>query len=404
MTGNIEVSTFIGYQINSEYHDEEEIEELGNQLEQYLHNRNVTLDLDYGTFVPGRSVLKQVSESIQKANVCIFDISENNPNVLFESGYALGGDKNIILLKNKKSSESGIRPPTDLSGYIRTQYEDGALTDQVGEIGDAIYDFVQNSHPARFYLRSLWGLDNVSNTIIACSRMPMDDSAAEFEDYIEHRRYGDLDALISLRETLHRLYPNMSILTTAAISRNELPDILESSNLVILGGLDLNPVFLDFERWSPFSYDYGESEEAEEIYVRDGVNDERLSFEYDESTQRATDHGFFVKRSLNGSNRRKLIIIGGAHTWGVLGGARMFEYRGEHRTDIGYRNAKTILRKFGSDPHFAVCQDITGRQRSVTRMPIQQDEDIMLEIDQQDQWSHSEKRNAPHFDAFIKKR
>ena len=402
MAGDIRVSAFIGYQIDSEYHEEGEIEDLGEKLEQYLSERNIVLDLDYGTFIPGRSVLNQVSESIQNADVCIFDISENNANVLFESGYALGNEKNIILMKNEKSSESGISPPTDLSGYIHTRYEDGKLVDQVDEIGSAIYDFVQSSHPVQFYLRSLWGLGGVGNTVIACSRIPADESDAEFEEYIKHRQYGDLDALISLRETLHRLYPEMSIQTTTAVSRSELPDILESSNLIILGGLDLNPVFIDFERWSPFSYDYGDSEE--DIYLRDGINNERLRFEFEDSTQRASDYGFFVKRSLDGSNRRKLIIIGGCHTWGVLGAARMFEYRGEQRTDLGYKNAKRVLQRFGSDPHFGVCKNIEGRRKSITRMPIQLDGDIITKIQKKDRWSHSEKRNVPDYDKFLKKR
>lgn len=400
MTGDIRVSVFIGYQINSEYHKEKEFKKLGDQLEQYLHERNITIDLTYGTFIPGTSILEQVSESIQDSDICIFDISENNPNVIFESGYAMGDKKSIILTKNKRSSEAGISPPTDLSGYIYTRYEDGALTDQVDEIGSAIHDFVQSSHPKQFYLKSLWGLGEVSSTIIACSRIPTEDNVAD--EYIKHRRYGDLDALISLRETLHRLYPNMSILTTTAASRNELPDILASSNLIILGGLDLNPVFCDFERWSPFSYDYGDSEE--EIYVRDGINDKRLKFEFDESTQRASDYGFFVKRQLDGSNDRKLIIIGGAHTWGVLMGAQMFEYRGEQRTDTGYQNAKTILKRFGSDPHFGVCKNITGRQGSIDRNPIRPADDLLLEINQIDQWNHAQKRNTPKYDTFLKER
>ena len=115
----------------------------------------------------------------------------------------------------------------------------------------------------------------------------MKESATEFEEYIEHRQYGDLDALISLRETLHRLYPTMDLNTVIATSKNELR--LKGRNLILLGGIELNPVFVDFEMPSPFSYDW---DSENKVYVRDGVNDELLQFEFNESAQRASDYGF----------------------------------------------------------------------------------------------------------------
>ena len=73
----------------------------------------------------GAGVLQSIKKRIERSDVLIFDISECNPNVLFELGYAMANKgshcENIFVLTNK------TKTPSDLSLFMRTEY---SLTDK----------------------------------------------------------------------------------------------------------------------------------------------------------------------------------------------------------------------------------------------------------------------------------
>jgi hypothetical protein len=68
----------------------------------------------------GTGVLKSIKKRIKKSDILIFDISGNNPNVLFELGYAMAvkgsHSENIFVLS------SNSKDPSDLALIMRTEY------------------------------------------------------------------------------------------------------------------------------------------------------------------------------------------------------------------------------------------------------------------------------------------
>jgi hypothetical protein len=75
----------------------------------------------------GSFLLDGIVERIKKSDALIFDITEFNPNVMFELGIAvessrhLGGAKIFIICKGKDFKSANI--PSDLAGYFVSIYE-----------------------------------------------------------------------------------------------------------------------------------------------------------------------------------------------------------------------------------------------------------------------------------------
>lgn len=74
----------------------------------------------------GRSILDSIIAKIKNSQVVIFDITDKNPNVMLELGYALALSKDddylSIYLICKKGEPLPKNIPTDLHGYFISEY------------------------------------------------------------------------------------------------------------------------------------------------------------------------------------------------------------------------------------------------------------------------------------------
>lgn len=74
----------------------------------------------------GRSILESILVKIKNSQVIIFDITDKNPNVMLELGYALalsnGNDFLSIYLICKKGEPLPKNIPSDLHGYFISEY------------------------------------------------------------------------------------------------------------------------------------------------------------------------------------------------------------------------------------------------------------------------------------------
>jgi hypothetical protein len=68
----------------------------------------------------GYDLLNKIQELIMRAEVVIAEISEESPNVYYEIGFAVGVDRQPILLMEKRG-----KVPTDLRGLEVVEYEQG---------------------------------------------------------------------------------------------------------------------------------------------------------------------------------------------------------------------------------------------------------------------------------------
>ena len=337
---------------------------MGKELENHLYNQNqpVELIIEYGEFAPGTQLWGEILEKITSSDISIFDISENNPNVLLEVGISFGSDKQVILLK-KEETKKRYPTPSDLSAFVYIPYNSADELYQnivIKKINDAISYFLNNRYPPYFYYHLLWGLSLNSRTIIVPSKLPTTNEPTEFEDYIYIRKYGDLDALFLVEQTLLRLYPKMEIEISPAENLSSLPNGWDDSNLILIGGPDFNPIGKFFGDLCPFEYHYGPGKNDVWL-LHKNTKKEFIPkiFDKDEDFL-AEDYGFFLKRKSLKKGGRKLIMIGGAHTWGVYGAAMLFSCTSLQTSTLGYKNSELMVTEFGSDPSFIVNFKVRG--------------------------------------------
>jgi len=299
----------------------------------------------------GGRLNEEVLSKLQSADICIVDISDNNPNVFYELGalHVLG--RRPILLKSKKGEED-FPIPSDISGVMLLKYE--AIGEIKGRLAEALVSASRellswrNRRPLDL-CRELWGSrDEARSThVLVAPRSSVKTVFSEINspNFIYLDRLGDKDAVVELSVLLARLYPRVPVLRYVS---DQLPRDAYESDLVVIGG----PGSLATEGASnalvsplhatlgiPVAY----SEDCERLIV-EGSGE----FQATESEGRLIqDYGFFA-RSRNPYNpARSVILIHGIHTYGVLGAARCFS---DHPTAL--ENVAAVLDLLGPDPSF----------------------------------------------------
>lgn len=364
---NIILKTFIGYQINSSYHCSKDFSVLASSLNDFLlaNNTNIQLEFEFGEFPPGAKFWDEIQKKIESSHITIFDISENNPNVLLETGIAIDSGAHVILLKSEKSNSPH---PSDLSSFIYLTYPRGEYLSShpiLESIASSIKYFLNKHHDPYFYHKLLWDLSPSSSTLIIPGKLPPKYiEKNRFEDFIHIKKFSDLDAVLLVMETLHRLYPKMDISISHGKSINELPKNWEHANLILIGGPDFNPIAAEFDKMCPIGYRYGSNDEVW-LYHKFTGKEYKPEFSMFNGKKRAKDYGFFLKRNQSHFNLAKLIFIGGARTWGVHGAAALLSCKGADRNAHGYINTRKLIDNFGSDCSFLLPVEVCGSKTGI---------------------------------------
>ena len=166
------VKIFVGYQINSDYHNSKDLKNAINTVKAIVEV-DVNLEIQYGEFTPGKFLFNEVFKAIKECEIAIFDISENNPNVLIEVGMAYGTDKYVILLKNESSKER-FKVPSDISAFIYVPYKDNDALSQkdiCDQIANAIISYLKEILQPMIYFKSLWGFNETDQVYIVCPEL-----------------------------------------------------------------------------------------------------------------------------------------------------------------------------------------------------------------------------------------
>lgn len=108
---------FVGLQFSSEHYNTLSLKEI---LAEALNPLNLNLFFADEHYEPTH-ISCEICHKIQKVSLCIFEISDGNPNVMFELGLACNQGKIAILLAKQGSRGTKI---SDLAGFHRIQYED----------------------------------------------------------------------------------------------------------------------------------------------------------------------------------------------------------------------------------------------------------------------------------------
>jgi hypothetical protein len=292
----------------------------------------------------GGSLNAELVTRLRGADICIVDISDNNPNVFYELGVLHALNKPSIVLKSAKS-ESEFPVPADLAGMLLLKYE--ALHEIQGRLAAALYSVSQRlfagaSTSALSLCNSFWGErpKGTSHILVA----PRSSSETEFADlnspnFIYLDRLGDKDAVVELSVLLARIYPELSLVRYVS---NELPRDAYEGNLVLIGGpgslvaggaSNVMVYPMHSKLGIPLTY----SEDCEAM-VAFG---EEMRAEHS-GTFLTRDYGFFAKAPNPYNPDSTVVIVHGIHTLGVLGAARCFS---DH--PLAVENVAKVLKTVG---------------------------------------------------------
>lgn len=233
-------------------------------------------------------------------------------------------------------------------------------------MANSVKYYLANTDDVYLYYRLLWCLDPTSKTIIVPSTLPETSAPNPFEDYIHMRIYGDIDAVLCMMESMHRLYPLMDVSISNARTIRELPKGWDQYNIIFIGGPDFNPLVQFFDDKCPIGYRYGPPGSNEVwLYHKTTGIEYMPEFFFRGNQQWAKDHGFFLKTNQSSSNNAKLVFIGGARTWGVLGAASLVSCTGNSKHAHSYTTAKQLVHRFGSNPSLLVPVEILGTREGI---------------------------------------
>ncbi|GEM_PF-3695211 len=120
------LKVFVGFQIESDFHTTEQLHQLLALLSDRLRETQaIELEVKFGILPPGVIMWDELRKAIRESHLAIFDISENNANVMIEVGLAYGFGKQVFLLKNR-SSEATYKKPADIAS-VYVPYDGGGV-------------------------------------------------------------------------------------------------------------------------------------------------------------------------------------------------------------------------------------------------------------------------------------
>lgn len=353
------IRVFVGYQIGSVFHSSDEIKELMcNRVTQLAEEKlNIRLEFRFGDkFLAGEYLFSQVNDAIIQSEIVIFDISENNANVLIEVGIAYGIKKYCILLKNS-ASKKDARVPSDISAFIYLEYN--KLEEIADDILNAVQAYIKGYIPSHFYFKELWSFNPTDTVYIVCPELlrPEERQNPEINEFLYLGKYGDIDSFLVLFASLSKLYPNVNLKFCTSKEFNMLPGNPHSENLILLGGPDYNEVtryYIEKRKISPYEFILlGEDED--EIGIKHPHSDRIYcaSFETDEQLKCIMDYGFFVRTKNPSNEHKKLFMVNGIHTYGVYGAAKCFALHEDSDYEVANNNCKEVIFSIGSNSCFA---------------------------------------------------
>lgn len=356
----------MGHQLESEFHRESDLRKLIRRANQYLSHRGVAVQATFGRFPAGQNLWDSVREAIGKADLAIFDVSENNPNVMLEAGLALGSSKRILMLKSHES-DSRFKRPSDLVGYVYLPYENARAlreTTVARELGKAVMDYVERHEQPDRPFKEVWGFGDFDDVQVVCSELEEPEALQHPEpwEFIYFSKYGDLDALFEAQTTIRELYPNAHVeqQTGNEIWQRRDDDHL-ASNLVLVGGPDYNRLTRSFGRHCPVRYQPPDRENNISIEVGPA---RRVLTPYRDGDE-VVDYGFLLNRPNPHNSEKRLVMVGGCHTYGVYGAIKGFRYSRRNCDPVALENCRTVVGKLGPRASFLALFEVRGIGSSV---------------------------------------
>ena len=346
------------FQFNSKYYNRNRLEKMVRDATDLAEKNIPDAKIEYNriNIHPAQTIFSEVIRHIDSANFCVFEISDNNPNVLFELGYAYSKGKGIALLKNEKSA---VPIPSDLSGLFILYYKDKDHTslDNIAldlsiNIEESIREAIKNKFG--YLLRRVWSFEE-NDTVTFVS--------GNLKGYYPILPY-DVSAVLESVLTVKTIYPNVRIERFCTV---DLPSQFESNmNIISIGGPGSNEVTRNFLDKINFPWDNIRlTPDAKQIMINK-ITKEKRERELDENGRVKKDFGFFMKIPNPTVKDKTVILIVALTTEGVWGSAKTFSYDGKYSKT----NCDKLIELIGDSRYFAVITETDVDNNRIESKPL----------------------------------
>ena len=299
---------FLGFQFKSEYYSKSTLENLLVDSVTDASNEIAESGLDYVTLEPllielkpNEGVTDGILKLIDGAMFCLFEISNNNPNVMFELGNAYAKNKGLIFLKHV-NSKSKNQVPTDIVGKYITYYGGQgypSLEKMRPKITKTIKEYVLEEYAKKSetWMRKIWGIRGDNLTVV---------SGNLFGRYEVEPK--DADALFDSTIGLINLYPGVKVKRIYSIDFQERGFL--NNDLLVIGGPDSNKVTQKILEGlgESFPFTYEEYDEPFDFILRDKTSGLEFKKKLEGNIVKS-DYGFFLKTRNPLSPDRNVLVL-----------------------------------------------------------------------------------------------
>lgn len=344
------------FQFDSKYYNRNRLEKMVRDATKLARQNLPDARIEYNriNIHPAQTIINEVIKYIDSASFCVFELSDNNPNVLFELGYAYSKGKGIALLKNKKSP---VPIPSDLSGLYILYYDDPTSLDNLAldlsiHVEESIKKAIKKKY--NYLLRRVWSFKDNETVIFVSGNLK--------GQYLVLP--PDASALLEASLTVKTLYPNVSIERFYAI--DFLPEYESNMNIVSVGGPSSNQVTRRFLDKVNFPWDnIRPTPDAKQIMINKVTKQKRTRV-LDENGCVKRDFGFFMKVPNPIAEDKTVILIVALTTEGVLGCAKTFSYDGVYSNT----NCSKLMELIGESRYFAVITETEVENKRIMSKPL----------------------------------
>lgn len=143
------------------------------------------VDQDPGVYIP----IQTIHEKISASQICLAEITTNNPNVWYELGFAIATGKQVVILSNQIERQG--RFPFDIQHLLVVKYDDSTEEGRA-----ALMQEISSRIKARAGLRGMVAAGNGAH-------VPAIDHAARFAEQLRFLGENSDKDLIDIRSRAH---------------------------------------------------------------------------------------------------------------------------------------------------------------------------------------------------------
>lgn len=303
-------TVFLGFQFESGFYSKSTLENLLIDAVTEASKEIKKIGLDYVDLKPqlidlkpSEGVTDGIIKFIEKSIFCLFEISDNNPNVMFELGNAYAKNKGLIFLKHIEST-STKQVPSDIIGKFILYYGGGDYPDlekMRPKIVESIRDYVIDVYnkKSETWMRRIWDIKG-DNLVVVSGNL--------FSKYIVEPR--DADAMFASTLKLVNLYPGLKV--KRFYSKDFPEKSFQGNDLLVVGGPDSNKITKKIlEGLDPtFPFSYEETDEPYDFVLKDRSSLREFKKRFDGKDLKS-DYGFFLKVPNPYASERNILLITG---------------------------------------------------------------------------------------------